>query len=69
MTGAQGIQGATGAAGATGATGAPISFQGTWSSITSYSVGDGAHIAARRGSHLRGTSTLFPAAMVRYGRC
>jgi hypothetical protein len=44
--GIQGIQGPTGAtgaagpAGATGATGAPVNFQGPWSSVTPYTIGN-----------------------------
>jgi collagen type VII alpha len=39
-TGSPGLAGATGAAGPTGATGEPVSFQGAWSNLTTYSTGD-----------------------------
>lgn len=38
-TGPQGIQGVAGIAGATGPTGPPVSFQGTWTSLSTYSLG------------------------------
>src|SRR5207248_11173816 len=42
-TGPQGLQGVTGSTGPTGPTGpqgAPVSFQGTWSNLTTYAAGD-----------------------------
>ena len=40
LQGIQGIQGVTGPTGATGATGSPITFQGTWSNLTTYASAD-----------------------------
>jgi len=40
LTGAQGVAGPTGATGSTGSAGPPISFQGTWSNLTTYNTGD-----------------------------
>src|SRR5205085_1143745 len=39
-TGPQGIQGIAGPTGPTGPQGAPVSFQGTWSNLTTYAAGD-----------------------------
>jgi hypothetical protein len=64
-TGAQGIQGAmglTGATGATGPTGSPVSFQGTWSNLTTYAVGNavffsGSSYISLSGSNVGNTPT------------
>jgi hypothetical protein len=52
--------GPIGATGATGATGPPLSFQGTWSSTTAYSIGDAVYLNGRSYIAVTGNLNVTP---------